>query len=73
LETNTSLEIGLTVNVNMLCLNYSIKEAEEPKLLNKDFYKMLRFGIVDQSLLLLSLMAGVSLDALIARRIGVKV
>lgn len=37
---------------------------------NKPFFRFLRFGSIDTSLLILSMIAGVSVDTFIARRIG---
>jgi hypothetical protein len=39
----------------------------------KDFNRFARFGIVDSSLLMISLLAGFSLDAVIAKHIGARV
>eukprot|EP01080_Neovahlkampfia_damariscottae_P008077 gene8077-12538_t len=46
------------------------KEHQEKNKLS--FKRFLRFGTIDGSLLLLSIMAGVSFDHLIAKRIGIK-
>jgi len=38
----------------------------------EDFHRFLRFGLIDSSLLIGSLLFGFSIDAVIARRVGVK-
>jgi hypothetical protein len=47
------------------------KDTPKPKVFDHDFNRYLRFGTIDNSLLIISMMAGLSIDALIARRIGV--
>jgi len=46
----------------------STPEQDERK--KEEFNRYLRFGIVDSSILMISLLAGVSLDGFIAKRIG---
>lgn len=38
-----------------------------------NFRRFVRFGVVDSSLLMISLLAGFSLDSIIAKRIGARV
>jgi hypothetical protein len=46
---------------------------ESSMLADPNFRRFMRFGLADQSILMMCLLAGFSLDAVIARRIGVKV
>ncbi|KAL0489449.1 hypothetical protein AKO1_009155 [Acrasis kona] len=43
-----------------------------PKIVDNDFRRFFRFGTIDNSLLVFSMMCGMSIDAFLARRIGVK-
>jgi hypothetical protein len=46
--------------------------GEKGILKNKSFMRYFRFGLIDNGLLVLSLIAGLSLDNFIASRIGVR-
>lgn len=50
-----------------------LSEEEEGGLDKDNYFRFMRFGMVDMSILLISLVAGVSLDGVIARFIGVQV
>jgi hypothetical protein len=45
---------------------------KKPHVFDHDYNRFLRFGAIDNSLLIMSMMAGLSIDAFIARRVGVK-
>jgi hypothetical protein len=46
--------------------------VKKPPVFDHDFNRFLRFGTIDNSLLIISMMAGLSVDAFIAKRVGVK-
>jgi hypothetical protein len=48
------------------------RRIEHEKAMQENFGRFFRFGLVDSSLLLVSILAGFSLDSVIARRVGVR-
>lgn len=49
--------------------SHDVEVVDEDK---ENFFRFMRFGMVDMSILLMSLVAGVSLDGVIARFVGVQ-
>jgi hypothetical protein len=52
---------------------FEMEHHNKPLWQQDNFGRFVRFGVVDQSILLVSILAGFSFDAAISRRIGAKV
>ena len=60
-----------TTNSNSNNNNGVVMKNQEPFYKSVDFKRFLRFGIIDTTILMLSLVAGVSIEGYIAKKIGV--
>lgn len=71
-SNNSEQGAPLSSDVNSSSSNgQAVVKNQEPFYKSVDFKRFLRFGIIDTSILMLSLVAGVSIEGYIAKRIGV--